>query len=240
MEFTEIIASESFKIFVFLAPGYLGLRIYLIDKPWNELDAIHIFYGSLVFSVLSYGTYFFLVQEVPVLKEFLLNAPWVFAVGATLFALLYALIWRCLGHPFLHQILKFINVTTEDNTFTPWTVIFNNTSINLTQITVHLKDGRSLQLDEAGKYYIPALNKAAVYPYYTSKDGDITMVVTQTRESESAEWTAVPDIYVAAPWGLKLSYIPREEISRVDVRVIPRKQPSSSVRAVQFSSSLLV
>lgn len=223
MDLTRL-TNESFAIFLFLAPGYLGFRVYLIDKPWNALNAVHIFYGSLVFSTLAYTT----IYSLPVRAAWRLS--WTgLSVSTTVLAVFYGIVWRLIGHPLLHAGLKSLGITTEDNAFTPWTAIFNNTRIHLTQMIVHLKDGRSVQLDDAGAYHIPHLMRARIFPYYSSADGDLSMVVTQTRESNTTDWIEVPSVFIEHPWGLKLSFIPHTEITQVEVRVIPRTRTSSSV-----------
>jgi len=151
-----------------------------------------------------------------------------FAPVAISMAVFYGIAWRRLGHRQFHRLLMSLNITREDNEFTPWTVLFNNTDINITQIVVHLKSGRSLQLDRTADYHIKDPLKANIHPYYTSFEGDITMVVTQTRESSRARWRDVPTVYLEAPWGLKLSYIPSREIAQVEVRTTPRRASSSS------------
>lgn len=51
------LSQETIRLLVFLAPGFLAFRIYLIDADWGSVPQLDIIYGSLVFSALSYACF---------------------------------------------------------------------------------------------------------------------------------------------------------------------------------------
>ncbi|MFL7905877.1 hypothetical protein [Azospirillum argentinense] len=215
------VSNEAFYILLFIAPGYIGMQIYFIDRQWNALNAIHLFYGSLMFSTVSYAVYFGAIDR------FVPKETWVFVSINLLISFLLGILWKGAGHKLLHSLLKFLRITSEDNEYSPWTIVFNNSKIFPSQIIVHLKSGRVLQLDDTVFYHRDDLRKAGVFPYYVSPDGDLLMVVTQKKEKEDADWEDASCVVENAPWGVKLSYVPQREINYVEVRVCPKKMVNS-------------
>ncbi|SRR6266851_6563558 len=206
------INTELLSILLFLAPGYLGFRLYQIDQPWRKLNTIDVIYGSLIFSTLAYGTYLLL-----------LSIGWADSparrVGSLLlFSFLYALIWRRFGHAPFHKALHWLGITNEDNSSTAWSQIFNNPKIYLSQIIIHLKDGSQVQCDHTHFYHLDDLKRVGVHPYYSDAAGNLYLVCTHRRATPDAEWEEIPDIHCPAPWGIKLSFVPTGEIVRIEAR----------------------
>ena len=200
------------KTLLFLAPGYLGFRLYRIDQSWNDLNPIHIIYGSLIFSALGYATYYGLIAlGVP-------DNPFWFVIAIGFFAVLYAFFWRVVGHKALHRLLQKMGVTNEDNSGTPWSLIFNNPKVFLSQITVHLKDGSAVKSEDTKEYNFRELTRLGIHPYYADTAGDLYLVCTHYRPPETTEWEEVPEIHCTPPWGIKLSFIPHGEITRIEAR----------------------
>lgn len=209
--------SDVIAAMLFLAPGYAAFRLYFIDRPWNALNPIHIIYGSLIFSTAAFFSYSCIISfGVP-------DSSSLFVLSTVGFSLVYAIVWRRWGHDTLHNICGTLLKTNEDNSATPWTLIFNNRSLFVTQIVVHLKDGTSLQCDDTAHFYKDNLINLDVFPYYASTEGDIYLIATHHRRSRELEWQPVPEVHILPPWGIKMSFVPAREISRVEARVTPAK-----------------
>ncbi|MEQ5775613.1 hypothetical protein J4E05_08790 [Thalassospira sp. NFXS8] len=210
--------NEAFSILSFLFPGYLGFRIYFIDKSWNNLSPINVFYGSLVFSFFSYLIVFGMVYAFFDLN-FVLQS-YVFALISTPIAIVLGLLWRLFGHTRFHKFLYKIKVTNEDNNSSPWMQLFNNPQVSLSQITVHMKNGVSLKCDDTSYFSKEEWMKIGLYSHYTCAEGDVYFIANRIRTEESGEWVKVEDLHVEDPWGVKIQWIPVSEISRVEVRAV--------------------
>lgn len=213
------LTNDGFYILLFLCPGYLGFRMYFIDKPWNSLNPLHVFYGSLVFSIFAYIIFGFVVYGINIaFPSIKVDGSFAYALLATPFAIALGLLWRCYGHGWFHSKLIKMKVTNEDNNSTPWMQLFNNPKIALTQITVHLKDGSALRCDDTAFFDTEELRKAGVFSHYTCAEGDIYMVANQCRGKDETEWREIEDIHMDARWGLKIHWISAKEIARVEAR----------------------
>lgn len=204
--------AEVLGILLFLAPGYLGFRLYQIDRPWSTLNAIDVIYGSLIFSTVAYGTYLGLVAFGWA------DEPGRRVASPILFAVVYGLLWRRFGHELFHKGLHAFGITNEDNKSTTWTQIFNNPKIYLSQVTVETKSGSQIWCDNTLQFERDEFRRVGIHPYYSDADGNLYVISTHRRASQDKEWEPVPDLIVPAPWGINLVFIPASEIARIDVR----------------------
>ncbi len=213
--------NQTFYILLFLCPGFLSMRIYFIDKSWNDLSFANVFYGSLIFSMFSYVFVGVVYSLIGVEYQGVLNGgPFAFAATAIPVAVSLGLAWRCCGHPWLHAALNALKITNEDNKSNPWMNIFNNPKIHLSQITIHLKDGSALRCDETKFYDQKCLREIGVYSHYASANGDICIIATHFMKANSKAWSQIPQINVEAPWGIKMQWVPAREIARVEARAV--------------------
>lgn len=203
---------ELVGILLFLAPGYLGFRLYQIDRGWSDLNAIDVIYGSLIFSTVAYATYLGMVAvgwgDYPARR----------VISLILFAVIYAFLWRRFGHDLFHQGLHALGVTNEDNKSTTWTQIFNNPKIYLTQITVEMKGGSQIWCENTLQFRRDEFRRVGIHPYYSDADGNLYLISTHSRSAQSGEWEPAPD--VVSDWGVNLVFVPASEIARIDVRAI--------------------
>lgn len=203
---------ELLGILMFLAPGYLGFRLYQIDQPWGTLNAIDVIYGSLLFSTVAYGSYLLLVHagwaDIPSRRIACL----------VVFSLLFGFIWRRFGHRYFHKLAHWLKVTNEDNSFTAWSLIFNNPNVYLSQILVELKDGQQLWCNNTLPFINDKLRASGVHPYYSDAVGNLYIISTHRRLKATDEWEELPDVSWPAPWGVNVSFIPASQIARIDVR----------------------
>lgn len=205
---------DTIKILLFLAPGFLAFRLYMIDSVWREIRHLDVVYGSLVFSTLGYSCYlafaFFTGLEGPL---------WLVAV-ALFSSVALAVIWRKYGHPIVHGLLSRMGITNEDNLGDVWQKIFNDPRIYVTQITAYLKNGEAIDCDETEAFDRQDLRGKGIFSYYAHRDRQLCFVPTARRRSADAEWEPVEDVE-AEGWGVRMVYINPDELQRLEVRVAP-------------------
>lgn len=206
---------DTLKILLFLAPGFLGFRLYMIDSDWREIRHLDIIYGSLIFSAIGYGGYLALA-----IGFNLDHLAWLIVVSFVS-AVLAALVWKRYGHRLLHLLLQRLHMTNEDNLGDVWQKIFNDPKIYVTQITAYLKNGEVIQCDQTTTFDRPELRAKGIFPYYAHRDRQICFVPTQRKRSPYSEWEDVEDVESAPDWGLRMVYINPDEIQRLEIRIAP-------------------
>ena len=208
---------ETLKVLLFLAPGFLGFRLYMIDSDWREIRHLDIIYGSLIFSALGYGCHLMLESWFG-----LDHLGWFIAISFGT-AVAAALIWRKYGHGVLHSLLHRLGITNEDNLGDVWQKIFNDPRIYVTQITAYLKNGEAIECDETKAFDRPGLRDKGIFPYYAHRGGEICFVPNRRRRSPNSDWEEVKDVEAAADWGLRMVYLNPDELQRLELRITPVK-----------------
>ncbi len=198
---------------LFLAPGFLGFRLYMIDVNWREVRYLDIIYGSLVFSAIGYGTYL-IVDSIGEPSGLLL-----FVVVTFLSSIVSALVWKRYGHGLLHKLLNKLGITNEDNLGDGWQRIFNNPRIYVTQITAYLKNGEAIQCDDTAAFDRPDLRAKGIFSYYTHREGQICFIPNRRKRSPESDWVAMKDVDATAGWGLRMVYLNPDEIQRLELRI---------------------
>lgn len=208
---------DTLEILLFLAPGFLGFRLYMIDADWRETRHLDIIYGSLVFSAIGYGCY-----AVLAIGFNLNHLAWLITISFPS-AVVAALVWKRYGHGSLHGLLHRLRLTNEDNLGDVWQKIFNDPRIYVTQITAYLKNGEAIECDETKAFDRPGLRANGIFPYYAHRDGEICFVPNRRKRSPDSDWEDVKDVEAAADWGLRMVYLNPDELQRLELRITPVK-----------------
>ena len=209
------LSQETIRLLVFLAPGFIAFRIYMIDAEWSDIRQLDIIYGSLVFSALSYA-FFVLFAWGSGYDDMFSFISSTFGV-----AIIFAILWKKFGHPMFHSLMERMAVTNEDNQGDVWQKIFNDPRIYVTQITAYLKNGEVIMCDDTRMFDRPELRAKGVFPYYSHKDGQLCFVPNSRKRSTEADWEPVEDAEAGADWGLRLVYIVPSELQRLELRITP-------------------
>ena len=209
------ISFATLEVLLFLAPGFLGFRLYMIDSDWSDIRHLDIIYGSLIFSTLGYSCY------VAFVAVFGINHLGWFTGIAFSSAILAALLWRRYGHGILHRLLHWLGITNEDNRGDVWQKIFNDPRIYVTQITAYLKNGEAIECDETKAFDRPGLRAKGIFPYYAHRGGEICFVPNRRKPSSDANWEDVKDVEAPADWGLRMVYLNPDEVQRLELRITP-------------------
>lgn len=216
------ISESTLRVLLFLAPGFLGFRLYMIDADWSAIRQLDLVYGSLIFSALGYLCYAGFLAATGAT-----HVAW-FVVVSFASAIAIALIWKKYGHTALHKLLSKLKLTNEDNRGDVWQKIFNDPQLYVTQITAYLKNGEVIQCDDTAAYDRPELREKGIFPYYSHRDGQIYFVPTLRKAAApGSQWEPVDDIEAAEDWGIRLVYVTPAELQRLELRVTPCKMQNA-------------
>gem|GEM_PF-3600798 len=189
---------------IVLVTGYIGHSVakagYRSGERKDEL-----FYGVMVFGLIGY-VFFMLSQSA--YDVFVISV--IISVSVTMMS---AMIWR---KSLKRQVDRFFNwagVSNEDGIPTVLSRLTQDTGIAMTQISVHLKNGSCLECDD-----VQAFRGMAVPLCYTDDNGNIALYVTGKKDSEGV-YTCMDEISDAS-MGDRITYIPKEEVSRVAFRFL--------------------
>jgi hypothetical protein len=211
------ISQETIRLLVFLAPGFLAFRVYMIDADWSGVRQLDIIYGSLVFSALSYACFLLIAWGTGF-------SGMLSFIGITFgAAIILSLLWKRFGHPKFHVLLKKLGMTNEDNQGDVWQKIFNDPRIYVTQITAYLKNGEVIMCDGTASFDRPELRAKGIFPYYSHRDGQLCFVPNQRKRSAEADWKPVEDVEADANWGLRMVYVAPSELQRLELRITPTR-----------------
>ena len=138
------------------------------------------------------------------------EAPAGIGVAAALFcALLLGAFWRRYGMVWANRILSKIGIR-EDGIPDAWTALIQTHNLQVTQLSVHLKNGRTLYHNRN------AYPEAWKDGLYFGSDGSMIIVV---EEEELPNGTTEERKDIHSPkWGTRLTYIPADQVERVNVR----------------------
>ena len=205
-------AQETVRLFISLAPGYLAYCVYKLDADWRDLRQMDVIYGSLIFSVLSYGC----AEGI----EYALGRQdsWLFALLTFGTAFLIAFAYRSLIEPWTYSILRRLGATNQDSRGNVWQKLFNDPQIYVTQIHAYLKSGEAIGCDDTSYFDRPDLRKRGIFPYYSHLDGQLCFVPTRRKHSDG-EWEDVIDVEAGAEWGLRMIYVNPRELERLELRL---------------------
>lgn len=133
-------------------------------------------------------------------------------LAGTFLAFGLAILWRGWGRSRWRRFIAWIGLTRDDGLLHCWDGILNRPDLRSSQISVHTADGRILCLNDRHRY--------AAAPFeglYLGSDGGILMVV---EEEELPDGTVETRTGISdTDWGTRLTYIPPDQIRRVNIRM---------------------
>ena len=191
---------------IIFVSGYLGHVVansgYRDKERKDEL-----LYGILVFGLFGYMAY----DLSRSLSEHILM-PGLIALATSITV---AIVWRKYLRDFLRKCIHKAAISNEDNIKGVWTGIIQNTRIAPTQIVIAMKNGAIFECDDVQQF-----NDAPIPLYYSDNDGNIALYVTSrtSPDGQKEEVQATRD----PGWGDRITYIPAEEISNIDIRFMKK------------------
>ncbi|MGX8941969.1 hypothetical protein ACWWJF_18465 [Symbiopectobacterium sp. Eva_TO] len=198
---------------VTLASGYIGYFIANVGLKEHH-KPIDILFSTLIFSLLPTAIYHVTL--------------WcgVNAYTATLLPVLLALTlgasWRKYGRKRLYAFLRKHNISWSDGTHSAWQQMFGLTDYRVTELFVVLKDGSGLLSRLPGRF--EGLPNG---PFTLGNNGDVILYVTHRSSANSDEWVEYGDV-IHQDYGALATYIPADQITRIDIRRREAKPSCSS------------
>lgn len=136
---------------------------------------------------------------------------WCAYSAAVFVPLAAAICWRLLGKSSWLWLMQFLRVHREDGNDCTWESIVQTTRY-VDQLSVHTIDGRILYLNDRRQF----VDKAEWNGLYLGGDGSVVMAV---EEEELPDGSTEQRQGVLSDWGTRLTYIPANQISRVNIRL---------------------
>lgn len=189
-----------------LACGYAAYYVANVGVR-DHHKSIDVIFSTLVFGFFSYFAYaiFTLVFDVSI--------AWASALTFVV-AIVYGSLWSRLGRPFLETAFRRSKVAYSDDLPSAWSALSRSRKVG-TQLTIKLKDGSWVKCDNLHTF--AALPDG---PCTLGMKGDVLIYVTHTQAPDKDEFTAV-DGTVDPDWGAEITYLPADQIVRVDLRRKP-------------------
>lgn len=141
------------------------------------------------------------------------SGEWVGAAAGLVAALVVGGLWRAAGRSLWYGAMTRMKIHGDDGTHTAWQSMIHDRKFNVAQLSVHTKDGRVLYMNDRRPF-----RGAPHGGIIMGGAGDILMVV---EEEELPDGTEEVRTGIVAEEGVRFSYIPADQIARVNVRVQP-------------------
>ena len=194
-----------------LGGGYLGQYVAFVGLR-RSTSAIELTMRSLAFGIaalLAFG----------ILRD--LGAPvWASTILAVASSVAVGALWRRWGMDWANQLLKRLKITSDDGIPDAWTALIQSGDLNIMELSVHTKDGRVLYHERE------AYGSALMDGMYFGSDGSIIMVVVEEELPDGTMETR--ERVDAAEWGVRQTYIPADQIARVNFRSKPPSGKNST------------
>jgi hypothetical protein len=192
--------------FLTIISGYVAYHIANIGRREHHKT------GDIVVSTVVFG--FFAAFAYNFCRiVFEISLVWSSVVTFAL-AILLGAGWATFGRRIFEGLLRKSNVTHSDDLPSAW-IALASTRRPATQLTVKLKDGSWLMCDNL-KRFATSPNG----PCVLGAKGDILMYVTHTQSEIGVSFFSAPDP-LNDQWGHEITYIPADQIARVDLRREP-------------------
>lgn len=123
-------------------------------------------------------------------------------------------LWAKWGRKWFYKTLRRCRISYNDELPNAWMSLFGLADVTVTQLSVKLKDGTRLSCANTNSF-VNQPNGACVL----GAKGDILMYVTHCQPPGRDEYEL--DCVTDAEWGAEITYIPADQIARIEVRRKP-------------------
>jgi cold shock CspA family protein len=203
-EIVELLA-QSWPTLLMAASGYAAYYVANVGVRDHHKPADMVF-SIILFAFVSAFAFYF--------SRWVLDLSLVSSSGiAFVFAMFGGAVWRVQGRPRFERLLRVTRVSHSDDLPSAWIALFDERCVT-TQLTVQLKDGSWLMCDDLSKF-----RASPNGPCVLGAKGDILMYVTDKRANQRGGFVAMAPI--DPEWGHEITYIPADQIIRVDLRRHP-------------------
>ncbi len=131
-------------------------------------------------------------------------------IACFVLSILMASIYRTYIKKWLSDLFYKLQISNEDNVDTVLNTIMQDTKIEITQVTVKLKNGTILYCDNVNNY-----NASGVDLFRTDKDGNIALYVERIEHADGRTTEHTPH---NKNWGDLITLVKKEEIMWIEFR----------------------
>ncbi|ECP1315061.1 hypothetical protein FYQ77_15065 [Salmonella enterica] len=188
---------------VTLASGYIGYFIANVGLK-DQHKPIDITFSTLIFGLFAAMVY-----------QAFIWAGWgeyLAALLAVLYAFANGAWWRKYGRKWMYKFLRYHDISWSDSTSSAWQRMFDQRGYYVSQVYVTLKNGTVLLSEAPGNFEgLPCGG------FVLGNEKDILLYVTHEKAPGSIGWVKCKDV-ILEEWGALSTYIPGDQIARVDIR----------------------
>lgn len=192
---------------VTLAAGYMGY--FIASVGLNE----HHKTTEITFSTLAFGLIAALLYHTTM---HYFSLPYLSVFIAVLAATLSGALWRKYGRKLFYALLRAANVSFSNNDKTAWQSMIHHTEWRVTEVIITLKNGTKLRSRDLHKF-----KDKPDGPIAFGHSGDIVLYVTGMQYSDDDDWLECEGVNHSS--GSLATYLPADQIARVDIRRIDPK-----------------
>lgn len=194
--------------------GYCAYRIAYVGIRHTHKGA------DTIFLTLAFGLVAALVLSVtgslPTPTRLLLGFAATFGAG---------MLWRAVGIRWVRAILRKTGYSWSDDTESAWQHFAEDSNCKPTQLTVETVGGQILYCSNAS-----AVANYPLGPYVLGANGDVLMYV-DSAEEPGGKKTVVEAVH-DQQWGSLITYVPRDQIKRVSVRLTAPSEGAAGWKAL--------
>ncbi|EBN8057064.1 hypothetical protein D0662_08955 [Salmonella enterica] len=188
---------------VTLASGYIGYFIANVGLKDHHKPI------DITFSTLIFGLFAAMVYQAFIWKGY---GEYLATFTAVTAALISGACWRKYLRKLMYLILRKLDISWSDSTSSAWQRMFDQRGYYVSQVYVTLKNGTVLLSEAPGNF--EGLPCGA---FVLGNEKDILLYVTHEKAPGSIEWVKCKDV-ILEEWGALSTYIPKDQIARVDIR----------------------
>jgi hypothetical protein len=192
------------SVLLAIAAGYAGYFVAYVGVR-DHHKTVDVTFGTLVFG-------FFATTAFEASEKWLGWGTIVSSFVGFCTAVLLGAFWSRWFRQWTMSCLRFSKVTHADDLPSAWMALFRQTNLNTLQLSVKLKDGTWLKTDDLSKF-----QRAPNGPCTFGGAGDLLMYVTHQKSPEDEDFEEVDGVQ-DPKWGDEITFIPRDQIARIDVR----------------------
>ncbi|WP_334467757.1 hypothetical protein [Arsenophonus sp. PmNCSU2021_1] len=186
---------------VTLASGYVGYFIANVGLKEHH-KTVDITFSTLVFGLISATAY----------ESVAVYAVYWSTLVALVTAIITGAVWRKYGRRWMYKLMRALNISWSDGTHSAWQQLFGQIEYRATEVFVILKDGSGLLSRPLARF--EGLPNG---PFALGNTGDVILYVTHHSAPDSDEWREFAGV-IDDSWGALATYIPAEQIARVEIR----------------------
>jgi len=206
-EIAELLSSLPWKTLLMLASGYAGYFVANVGVREHHKSI------DVVFSTLVFGFFAALIYDRGAGDQ---EARWQWAsLGAFAGTVVLGGLWSLFGRSLMYAALRVARVADTDELPSALASLFRIRHKGMTQVHVKLQDGTWLKCDDLSRF-----KHAPGGPVTFGATGDLLMYVTHAQGIADEEFEVCPSV-TDKDWGYEVTYLPANQIARIDVRQLP-------------------